>query len=534
MKRLLTLFSLLLLAACASAATVVPPNNNLSWTNPSVLDDGVTPLTDLVSVTHVCNGVTFTVPTTTPGAAMLEPMPAGFLALVGPVTCESTATSASGGTSLQATPSSFWCDGTNCYSVEPVYCTGGACYDAIPPNPPTGVGPSSDAGGESAGGASAPLWAQGVAVLDSVVLAGTAISNVLPRDEPLANPNYPGTAPWRANSGEAAITGAWNGAAIDRAGDCMWITGGGHQDYASFHWTKLCYGTDAPTVELWDYPTVDVNTAGATVDQYSDGTPRPPHNYANLEFHPPTGAIIYSQGNVPYPGAGPVNVNFWEFDTTNANPDLAARHVQAWTRTDTVSALPSTPKGGQAYNPRDGWIYSTHASGPPAGLGRYDPVTDTFEVLVSTYGPSVWTGTAPVPAIVDSYGSAGLMVIERSNGSLPLLIDLGTLASADMPSLVDANSILTGGFAPLTYDPVNHALWTWKGGNQVGKLPVPADPFNDSWVVEYLTVGGAGLPLNPEPAGTYTRMRYDTLADGSGWLILVNKYNEDARAVRVH
>lgn len=518
MKKTLFPFLLFLLSACAMAATVVQPHNSVEWTNPTLNSDG-SPLTDLVSVTFDCGGVQFTVLTTTPGASLSEPLPAGVLALSGSVTCTGIATSASGGDSvIPSNPVTRWCDTGSCYGTQPAYCNAGVCYDAIPPDPPVL--------GSSGGSAQqVPAWLSVLAANEAVELPGTSIASVWAGNDPSANPNFPAAPPWKGISGAASITSAWNGA--NYLNHTMWVSGGGHGDYGGWEFYRLDLTADAPIMVLHDYPTPDVTTEGAATNVYSDGTPRIPHTYSSLAMTD-SGLIVYSQGNTPYPNK-PANTTIFEFDSTVAIADRYAQHVAAWANTGVSSSMPGTPKGTAVFNPRDGWVYMVYASGPPVGFGRYDPVSDVFEVLATSIQSGVGMGGSPIGEIIPAYGDNGLMVIQRGDDLGMYVIDLATL-TRNTVALVDPSNLLAGS-APFTYDAVNNCIWTWAGGNTLGRIDVPADPFG-TWTVTPVAITGA-MPATPEPSGTFGRMRADII-DGVAFLVLVNRYAENAHVVRVN
>ena len=71
---------------------------------------------------------------------------------------------------------------------------------------------------------SAPLtWAE---------VGTNALADIDPALDATINPNYPSTAPWIGSNGHPSVISAWSGGAWDEANRRLFITGGGHADYA--------------------------------------------------------------------------------------------------------------------------------------------------------------------------------------------------------------------------------------------------------------------------------------------------------------
>lgn len=378
---------------------------------------------------------------------------------------------------------------------------------------------------------STPAWLSELSPLQSAQFTSTAISAIDPEDNPDANPNHPGSAPWHGTSGQAAVVNAWNQVAIDRVRHELMQTGGGHGDYGGHEFYRYRYGIDEPTVELWDYPSTDVSNPGTGDAAYTDGTPAPSHNYAWLEYHPGADVIVRPMSSTSFPTREEGQSVIWHFDRSVELADKSARHVAAWSKSTATNSLPGGQRGFSAYNPRDGLLWVGSSDGPPAGLGTYDPTTETFTTLVSGYGPGVGMGTSPVAVVAHDYGSNGLLVIWRSNQNGLYAVDLSNVATRGTCTVSDPSSML-GNARPLAYDPINACIWTWAGGNTLGRMNIPADPLSDTWTVTTETVTGAGLPASPPVQGIYQRVRWDAIA-GIPFLLVVNITTENIRAVRL-
>lgn len=376
-----------------------------------------------------------------------------------------------------------------------------------------------------------PAWLSGLSSLEAVEFANTAISVIDPEDNPSANPNFPGSAPWHGTSGQPAVVTAWNGVAIDRIRREILQTGGGHGDYGGHEFYRYQYGIDVPTVELWTYPSTDVSNPGTGDAAYTDGTPAPSHNWGWLEYHPESDIIVRPMSSTSYPNREEGQTIVWHFDRSVEIADKAARHLAAWSRPGVTNPLPGATRGFCTHNPRDGLLWIGMSSGPPAGLGTYDPATATFTTVLSTFGLGVGMGGSPVATVAYEYGTNGLLVIWRSDLGGLYVVDLGDVATRGLVSVTDPSGFLAAG-RPLAYDPINACIWTWAGGNSLGRMAIPADPINDTWTVTTETVTGDGLPASAPVQGIYQRVRWDQIG-GVPFLLVVNLVTENIRAVRL-
>src|SRR5688572_1811488 len=81
-----------------------------------------------------------------------------------------------------------------------------------------------------------PAWAQEMQPGTWRAIGLNTISDVDPRDDSSANPNYPNSPPWAGETGQQSVTIAWNGGALatgypagGKGSLIAW--GGGHRDY---------------------------------------------------------------------------------------------------------------------------------------------------------------------------------------------------------------------------------------------------------------------------------------------------------------
>lgn len=68
-----------------------------------------------------------------------------------------------------------------------------------------------------------PAWRMAMPAGTWAEVPGNKLSDINPENNPAINSNHPGSAPWRANSGFAAIISAWCGACWDEASCNLWL-----------------------------------------------------------------------------------------------------------------------------------------------------------------------------------------------------------------------------------------------------------------------------------------------------------------------
>lgn len=142
----------------------------------------------------------------------------------------------------------------------------------------------------SGGLPNAPAWVLAIDPGEWATVSLNTLAAVDPEDDAGVNPNYPGNAPWRGNSGQGAVIGAWNGGAAIQPGDLgasdlggLLLHGGGHAAYYGSEVYRFNLNTRLferltnpyPGPFNWPYPTA----------RYPDGSPCPPHTYYYPVWH---------------------------------------------------------------------------------------------------------------------------------------------------------------------------------------------------------------------------------------------------------
>lgn len=140
----------------------------------------------------------------------------------------------------------------------------------------------------------APSWVTALTLRKWTVVPGS-YGTIAAQDPALVsglNPNYPGSAPWKGQSGQGSVVTAWNSGAfapdVGSKGTYL-VAGGGHHDY--FGNEVYAFDMATPGWSRLNAPTVDVDVANlgsqntlsngfyaATVDQ-PNGGPGIPHTY---------------------------------------------------------------------------------------------------------------------------------------------------------------------------------------------------------------------------------------------------------------
>lgn len=196
----------------------------------------------------------------------------------------------------------------------------------------------------------------------------------------------------RGNTGSAAVIGAWNDAAWD--GDCMYLHGGGHQDYRGAEVYRFCMstaiaerlnmpspytvGTFTPAVYPHDRAEcVDANgliPLGVPMPAPNqDGTagcsPNPPHTYGGATWVPGMGFLRIGG----YPSSGPGGDNW-------VDPRLVATTNPAFVydpATNQWTYLGDMPQMGSSivYDPSQQRVLVRSHSASQGQIYAFDPLT---------------------------------------------------------------------------------------------------------------------------------------------------------------
>lgn len=336
-----------------------------------------------------------------------------------------------------------------------------------------------------AGFPSAPyLWAE---------VGSNTLSALDPTNDPLVNPNYPSPAPWVGMNGHPSVISAWSGGAWDEATKSLYITGGGHGDYAgneAYKWdaaTGLFVRINNPSGAIGNTGTLNDGN-DATVPSYFDGKPRSAHTYGNLLI---------------------VNGEFWNFQGSNYSSGFGVRSAYklvggAWVRQ-------TTRTWGASYgmtiwdSARSRFLLISSGNGQPLW---WKPSDDTQGTL------SHWTNNDAQEAY-GVYDSRRDIVLQFSRYVTCLKCDdtadaVAITATGSAPDWATYTAIGNPSRTGLVYDYTNDRYLVWGNGSSIYVLTPPAvgqNPLTATWVWSKIdpAPGNAVTPTAAASNGTYGR-----------------------------
>jgi hypothetical protein len=371
-------------------------------------------------------------------------------------------------------------------------------------------------------GSTAPSWVQSLTPGTWQAISTNTLASVDPADDPAANPNYPGNAPWSGGSGQSAVVNAWNGGVLATgygSKGSMIVWGGGHQDYygneiyafdlATRAWSRVTN----PYAGSMSFPFAD--------GIFPDGSPVPPHIYDQIEYHPATNSLVVLRtmaSNVP--NNVPVAAMF-SFST------------KTWRHSPSNSEQHQVSGGWSAYDRQRDVFWAEGGSGTTA-FAKFDP-----KVSASGGRMGGWTNYSPKVEITDAVAAHDpdhdiLLVPAFRSGTTIYAVDLKSPTSA-------AVTISQGGSAPSRQGGNG---WEWSnlrksflyyGGSGAGLYELKlqgTDWRSGSWNWAALTSPSNNLtPQNPSGA-PYSRFRLARYDDAEV-AILVTAVNQPVYAFRV-
>lgn len=215
---------------------------------------------------------------------------------------------------------------------------------------------STASGGVIAGGrVHVPAWRRAMPARTWAEVGINTLSAIDPAINPAINPNHPGAAPWAGMNGHPSVISAWCGGAWDESARRLYITGGGHGDYAG----NEAYAWDATTgaFSRLSTPTGAVGNTGvlndgldATNPSYFDGQPRSAHTYGHLQI---------------------VNGEFWNFQGSTYSIGFGVRSAYKLVG--------------------DSWVRQTSRTfGASYGMTVWDSSRQRFLLVSNNNGRPVW------------------------------------------------------------------------------------------------------------------------------------------------
>jgi len=358
----------------------------------------------------------------------------------------------------------------------------------------------------------APSWFVNMADQTWTTVAGTGsrIGDVLPDPLPASNFNPPDG---------SAITGAWNGGAIEQSrGEFVVSLAGGHLDYAGNEVYVLELRAESPAWNRTRTPTADTSggTEGDdTIANYGDGQPRSSHTYNRPAAG---GGFVYHLGvDAMYGGVGYTSAASYRYDLSQTSDGsweyLGNPHPTA------EGGSGRWLGGSSAYDPVTNAIYSIGQFGSNNRLIRYAIDTDTFTLFNTPFDPGYsWM------AICEDIR---LLVVGGEQNQYYLNIDddlSGTTATWSGLNSTGAPARFGLGRNGHCHDP-SRAIFAWDGdGANVIRLAIPTT-LSNNWTWSTISPDGnnAVTPSSAESNGTFSRFNLiKDMGNGQGALVLLN------------
>jgi hypothetical protein len=307
----------------------------------------------------------------------------------------------------------------------------------------------------------------------------------------------------RANSGTAAIMGAWNGAAFDDMRDWLLVWGGGHGDYAG----NEVYAFDLHALR-WSRlsePSLDVGGDEAS-GRYPDGLPRARHTYNYLQYVAGFDAMCSMGGAGFFPSGQTGNGEVWCFSLAT-NSWSQEGELEHGGNIGAISAI----------DPTTGHIW-THGTAGQAYLSEYAPESGDA-VLHAFYnegffGYSLTAAIEPNARKFIGVGGGEVRVWDLDDPAADSIV-IETTGGAE---LVSAH---TPGFA---YDSRSQKLVGWAQGSSVYTLDLARNEWTQIQAVDDVA------PTPPSEQGTFGRFRY---VASLNVFVLVNAVDEDVYIYRL-
>ncbi len=294
-----------------------------------------------------------------------------------------------------------------------------------------------------------------------------------------------------------AITGAWNGAALDTKRNRLLVTGGGHLDYAGNEIYAFDFGT-LRWSRIWGPTPNDKIPAGrgACDLAYGDGNPSSRHTYDGLEYLPSVDRLLLIGGSRW--GCGWSSRDVWLFDLEKL----------AWSRRADAGIPPAL--GFKTGFDEASGLFFVNAGDSNHTLWSYDPRTEVWKNVGGQ--PTVGTYTATIDPRRRLLVTFGAAMHAHSLTS-------GARRAIQVAGVSDLVAKPMGG---VEYDPVGDKIVIWNGGPDVHVLDLDKKELTRR-------TGAGAAPGAPNGNGTYGRWRYVPSKDV---FVLVNAVDENVRVYR--
>lgn len=352
-----------------------------------------------------------------------------------------------------------------------------------------------------------PTWRRAMAPATWAEIGTNTLADVNPANDPALNPNYPGMAPWHGQGGQEMVIAAWCGGAWCDVKKRLYITGGGHADYAGneLYWWD---GGSATFVRATN-PTGAIGNTGTLNDgqdasaRYFDGQPRSFHTYGNMVV---ADGVLWSPGGSVYFGGQAASRPFYFDESQNL-----------WVMdTDTAGLV---GYGSACYDSLRGELY---------GFGVSVSPPKKYNVAAKTHLPHTkgWSAGGNNVSLYDAVRDCVMVV--RDNFSIQCIDAAGVqntinLQTTALPSGINQAAWGHYGFQ---YDTRRDRYVMWPGGNVVYTLTPPSGDFRtEPWVWGQIELApeNVTLPTAMTQRGTWGRFWYSRRLDCVG---VVNATNQ--------
>ncbi len=282
----------------------------------------------------------------------------------------------------------------------------------------------------------------------------------------------------QGNTGQSAVTGAWNSGAVDPNNSRLIVWGGGHMDYSG----NELYSFDFDTL-MWSRLT---NPSAPTVDtsHYSDGTPSARHTYDQLEYLPHLNSFCAFGATYVYGRA----VSF-------SSTDCFSLSTNSWMPAGTIDGIPNRGYSGTALDSVTEHIWLVAGSNNDGSAYEYDPETNAWTTRYSGdsghYRPNVTVAIDPVTRRLIVVGDGYYANYDISD---PTNVTRTTNSSG-------GSAIVSVRAPGLDYDPVGQRMVAYGGRSTIYYLNTSTNVWTQA------NTSGV-TPTAASATGTYNRFRY--------------------------
>lgn len=342
------------------------------------------------------------------------------------------------------------------------------------------------------------------------LIGGNTVSAVNPAIDPLTNPNYPADAPWIGSNGHPSVMSAWSGAAWDEGIKALYITGGGHADYAGnevYLWSAsngLFTRINKPTGAIGNTGVLNDGN-DATNPSYFDGKPRSAHTYGNLQV---------------------VNGEFWNFQGSNYSSGFGVR--SAFKLVGTSWVRQTTKTFGASYGMtlwdslRSRFLIMSSGNGRPSWWKPSDDTVGQMNHWTNNDEQEAFGVYDPARDIVLQFSKYVTCFKCNDTSDAVAITYVGTPPNWASYTVLGAPSR-----SGVVYDAANDRYLVWGNGGSIYVLTPPAigsNPLTATWVWSKIDPA-VGNTVTPTAAanGTYGRFWHSPSLNCVG---VVNAVNE--------